>query len=89
MKELRASCPKQADLAECPRPMPDIEEKLLISRGYSDRINMLKFMKDKLQLEAPPEIYSTTSWDGKDGDDDDPLSDNENTASLFDDDYTL
>ena len=41
MEDLRASCPIEADATTCQTPKPDIQQKLLESRGYEGRTQII------------------------------------------------
>ena len=52
MEELRNSCPKEADLEECPLPMPDIREKLINTRGYKYVVMEKSYLYNREKLES-------------------------------------
>lgn len=68
MEELRKSCPDYADREKCPNPMPDIEEKLINSRGYVDKVMLGSYLHNKGRLESS-EVTLDEKKDGNETDD--------------------
>mmetsp|Transcript_27123 Transcript_27123/g.55774 ORF Transcript_27123/g.55774 Transcript_27123/m.55774 type:complete len:434 (+) Transcript_27123:74-1375(+) len=68
MKELRKSCPHYADIEACPNPMPDIEEKLINTRGYVDKVMIGSYLHNKGKLESGEPVTNDAN-DGNHTDD--------------------